>query len=203
MNDHNDPSAASAAANDEAMALGADPQANPPDGTMAQLRQLLFGAQMREYDERFAQLLERQSEELGRLRDEQRAHLGKLDTFVRGELERLASELRRERAQRVTAIQQLGERVELTARDLSRDLGARLDALQSALADEGKCREAQVSAQSAELREAFEDRCRRLELSFKQAVDRLGDSKTDRDELAELFTELASRLQSEPGQPET
>ncbi|MGB5736360.1 MAG: hypothetical protein WBM40_18150, partial [Thiohalocapsa sp.] len=175
----------------------------PPDGTMAQLRQLLFGTQMREYDERFEQLLERQSEELGRLRDEQRAHLGKLDTFVRGELDRLAGELRGEREERVTAIHQLGERVELAARDLSRDLGARLDALELALGDEGKCREAQVSAQSAELGEALEDRCRGLELSFKQAVDGLRDSKTNRDELAELFTELASRLHTEPGQPET
>ncbi len=114
--------------------------ASMADGNMGQLRQLLFGSQMRDYDQRFKDLAERQSTELTRLRDEQRARVEKLDAFVRGEFDRLSGELRREREERLSAAQQLGDHLEALHRDLGRDLGARIDTLTTALGYESRNR---------------------------------------------------------------
>jgi hypothetical protein len=170
---------------------------NGADGNMAQLRQLLFGSQMREYDQRFKDLAERQATELERLRDEQQARVEQLDALVRGELDRLSGELRLEREERLSAARQLADQLETLHRDLARDLGARIDALTAALADESKDREAVLMAQATELSDALDARARALEAVLQQERDRLQAVKPSRDELAQLFTELASRLNAE------
>ena len=164
------------------------------DGNMAQLRQLLFGSQMRDYDRRFKDLAERQSTELTRLRDEQQARVEQLDAFVRGELERLSGELRLEREERLSAARQLADQLENLQRDLARDLGARIDALTAALADESRNRETGLMAQATQLSDAFDARVRALEALLQQERDRLQAVKPSRDELAQLFTEVAMRL---------
>lgn len=179
----------------------ASAQGNGADGNMAQLRQLLFGSQMREYDERFKDLAERQSTELTRLRDEQQAHVEQLDAFVRGELDRLTDELRLEREERLSAAQQLADQFETLHRDLARDSGARIDALTAALADESRNREAGLIAQATELSDALDARVRAVEAVLQQERDRLQDVKPSRDELAQLFTELALRLNPESEKP--
>ncbi|QQO55020.1 MAG: hypothetical protein N838_18350 [Thiohalocapsa sp. PB-PSB1] len=167
------------------------------DAKMAQLRQLLFGSQLREYDRRLQELSERQSLESARLRDEQRVRFDKLDAFVRGELERLSGTLHRQREERVTATRQLTERIETLAAELARDFGERIDSLDVALTSECSQRQAAMLALSAEQSDALESRARALEEQLFAERDRLQDAKTNRDELAQLFSELALRLNRE------
>jgi len=176
-------------------------EGNTAESNMAQLRQLLFGSQMREYDQRFNDLAERQANGLARLRDEQRARVEQLDALVRGELDRLSGELRLEREERLSATRRLVDQLETLQRELASDLGARIDALTAAVADECKNRELGLLAQATELSEAFDVRLRALETLLQQERDRLQGVKPSRDELAQLFTEIALRLNPELEKP--
>jgi hypothetical protein len=160
------------------------------EAKMAQLRELLFGSQMREYDQRFEDLAERQTSALARLRDEQRVRVEQLDAFVRGEVDRLSGELRLEREERLSAAHQLADQIETLRRDLAGDLGARIDALTAALADESRDRDAGLMAQARQLSNAFDARVRALEDLLQQERARLQDETPSRDELAQLFAEL-------------
>ena len=161
-----------------------------PADNMAQLRQLLFGSQMRDYDRRFKELADRLGVEIGRLADEQRARVDALDQFVRAELERLAESQRQ-------AQQAINEGVDA----LARDLAARLDNLQADLGDESSAREQALNAlqaRTAELVDALDARVRTLDDQLQQERDRLDGQKTGRDELAAMFGELAQRLGALP-----
>jgi hypothetical protein len=177
-----------------------DPTPDPkPDPKMDQLRSLLFGSQMRDYDRRLKELGERLDSDLLRLRDEQRARTERLEGLVRVELERLAGEIRRVREERIAAYRETIERIE----SLDRDLGGRLEGLASTLAAETRAREGALLAQSGELLDALDGRARALDESLRRERDRLQDEKTNRDELAALFTELALRLNRELDLPQT
>jgi restriction endonuclease len=163
----------------------------PPDNTpdnMTQLRQLLFGEQMRDYDQRFRDLGDRIAAELDRLAEEQRARVESLDQFVRAELERLAEAQRQ-------AQQTLGDNIDA----LARELAGRLDSLQADIGDETSVREQALAAQSRELTEALEDRVRTLDERRERERERVDAQKTGRDELAALFSDLAQRLGSGGG----
>ena len=56
-------------------------------------------------------------------------------------------------------------------------------------------------AQTTELSDAFDARIRALEALLQQERDRLQDVKPSRDELAQLFTEVALRLNRELEMP--
>ncbi|MCF7992650.1 MAG: hypothetical protein K9M02_19580 [Thiohalocapsa sp.] len=167
-----------------------DPPQPTPESHMEQLRHLLFGEQMREFRARFDELDERLSAELGRAREEQQASADALGALIRGEIQRLGDEQQREHEARQAANQSVLDQVQA----LSRDLGARLDALQAALSDESEAREASLASTASELTEAMDERIRALDGMLREEGDRLQEQKTGRDELARLFGELAARL---------
>jgi hypothetical protein len=180
-------------ANDDA----APGQPGAGDGNMEQLRALLFGSQMRDYERRLRALDERLGAEVARLDDEQLARGDEVSAFARSELARLSAELRAEREARTAAQEQTADALEA----LRGDLGARLDALGAALRDEAGNRDAALLAQADALRETLDTRLAEVEQRLRADGERLQDEKTGRDELARLFTELSSRLHRAPDLP--
>jgi LPS O-antigen subunit length determinant protein (WzzB/FepE family) len=186
---HNDDTAATG--DDAASAAAADA------GNMDQLRSLLFGSQMRDYDERFRRLDERFSAEMESMGEALRTQAETLDAFIRSESDRWSAELHGERVARTEALQQTGAAIE----QLRQELSARLDDLDAALGNETSARSGAIAALSSELREALETRAEAVERTLFQERDRLRDEKSGRDELAELFDELSARLRPASGPP--
>lgn len=85
---------------------------------------------------------------------------------------------------------------------LGREITGQIDALRAAIGDETRAREAALLAQSSEVLDALEERARTLTETLQRERDRLQDEKTNRDELAQLFSELALRLNRELSLPE-
>ena len=74
---------------------------SPASANIDQLRDIIFGGQMRDYDKRFARMEERLVKEVSELREEVSKRYTSLERYVRGEVESLTRELREVRAQQL------------------------------------------------------------------------------------------------------
>jgi hypothetical protein len=162
-------------------------------GNVDKIRDILFGSQMRDYNSRFARLEETLLKESSDLKESVRKRMDALEAHFMKELESLAARLRAERDERVAS-----------AKDLSSELKSTSDSLTAAI------REAQDGASDAdrELRSRLLEQSKTLMDEIQTNRDNvisvlesrfqeLRNSKTDRAALAELFTEVALRLNQE------
>src|SRR5574340_1186041 len=86
------------------------------------IREILFGSQMREYEQRFAQLEERLMRETAELKTDVRRRLDSLEACTRQEIEALSDRLKAERSERMETVSRLSRE----AGDATRALEARL-----------------------------------------------------------------------------
>lgn len=165
----------------------------PSAGNIEKIRDILFGAQMRDYDRRFARLEERLLKEAADAREDTRRRFDSLETFIKQEITALGDRLKSESQQRT----QSDEDMTRELRDSSRSLANKINAL-----DENS------SQAQRELRQQLLDQAKRLADEIRQKYDDLAaqllreanelrHDKTDRAALANLFTELAMRLNNE------
>lgn len=173
-----------------------------PTENVDRIREILFGSQMREYEQRFAQLEERLVRETGELRAEVRRRLDSLEAHFGQEIESLSDRQKTERAERT-------ESVERIARDLSEATGT----LERRLAESGE----RVLKDLREQRQFVMDRHKSLSDDLTQCVSkteiaqnrRLEELRTDsmnRLALANLLSEVALRIRGEfrvPGVEDT
>ena len=112
-----------------------------------QIRDILFGGQMRDYERRFQDMGQRLEAEMARLRDSQDKRLAQIDKRVDEQFDKLAKQLRQEISDRNQAVDDLESRVQQAARtardprsttrsmDSSGELGAVDERLRDALAE--------------------------------------------------------------------
>ena len=164
-----------------------------PSENVDRIREILFGSQMREYGQRFAQMEERFLRETAELKMEVRRRLDSLEAYTRQEVEALADRLRTERNERLES----GDRISREFTDSVKTLEKRL--LQS---DEQVCKDLR------ELRQSTLDRQRSLSDEMTQALastemlqtrrlEELRASTVDRFALASFLNEVALRLRGD------
>jgi DNA anti-recombination protein RmuC len=159
-------------------------------GSLDKVRDILFGAQVRDADRRFARLEERLSKEAADLKDDVRKRLGVLEQFVKSELESLAERLKSEHEARTDAV-----------KDLSRELR---DASKASEKKFGQVDD-QLARVQRELRQQLLDTHQKITDEMqRQAQDgaarlaressELRTEKVDRAALAAMLTDIAMRL---------
>src|SRR5262245_50545509 len=94
-------------------------------GNLEKIREILFGAQMREYDRRFARLEERLLKEASEAREDSRRRFETLEHFIKQEVAALGERLRAENQQR----SQSSEEITRELRDTSRNLWQKINQL--------------------------------------------------------------------------
>jgi hypothetical protein len=148
-------------------------------GNIDKIRDILFGSNMRDYEQRFARLEEALKKESNDLRETTRQHLETLEAFVHRELAALESRLNTERDERSESdssiLKKIGE-VESQESQAKREI--RNDLLQ----------------QSKELSDAIRNKGEELVALLERRAQELQHAKTDRAALAGLFNEMALRL---------
>ncbi len=157
----------------------ASPSNDPGPGNIDKIRDILFGSNMRDYEQRFARLEEALKKESSDLRETTRHHLEALEAFVHKELAALEGRLNTERDERsatsASILKKIGE-VENQEAQAKREI--RNDLLQ----------------QSKELTDAIRAKGEELIALLERRAQELQHSKTDRAALAGLFNEVALRL---------
>ncbi len=173
------------------------PQLSPGDlgvgGNLEKVRDLLFGAQMRDMENHFARLEERLQKDLAELKDETRGRFESLEVFLRKEIESLTDQLKAEQEVRQQAVQTLTQELTETVKAFDQ----RTNQAEEHIVKAQRELRQHILDQSRTLRDEFWDRYRELSEATDHNVQELRAEKTDRATLAVLLTELAMRLGNE------
>jgi uncharacterized phage infection (PIP) family protein YhgE len=159
--------------------------------SLDKVRDILFGAQLRDTDRRFSGLEDRFGQEFASFRDEIRKQLTSLENFVTSELSALAGRLTTETNQRNESNNNIANELRNTTQRLEGRIHEFDQQHAGAEADVRK----QLAAQSDSAREELKAVHAELHALVEKLVTDLKSAKTDRTALAGLFNEMAGRLQ--------
>ncbi len=167
-------------------------------GNVEQIRDILFGGQMREYERRFKQLEERLINESENLRGESDKRIAALEAFAKKELNKQTEDLQHEGKLRDAAIKDLSKSLE----SVKLSLEERITTMQErATRDLSEIRD-QLHAQAKESTEQIRLMQTNMAQSLEQESNTLQESKVGREDLADLLAEMSLRLKREFDMPE-
>jgi len=168
----------------------AAPESGGGDRNVDQIRDILFGGQMRDYERRFLELSQRLEQESARQRGETDKRLAALEKRLDDGIEKLARQLRQETADRGQSLDDHESRLLQALRTQRNEGNVALDQLRQDLANADE-RERQALAA---LESAFGDAQAQAERALSAAREELRGEKVSREDLSALFTEFALRL---------
>ena len=172
----------------EPAAQASSAEANP--GNIDKIRDIIFGSNMREYEQRFARLEEALRKESADLRESTRRRVESLEAFVHKELAALDGRLNSERDQRSESHARLSADLSSASAAIFRKIGE----MEAHDAQEKREIRNDLLQQSKELTDAIRSKGEELIELLERRAQELQNSKTDRAALAGLFNELALRL---------
>lgn len=164
-----------------------------PGSNIDQIRDIIFGTQMKDYDRRFAQLEERLLKDSADLREELSRRYTTLEEFIRREIDALSDRLVAEQRSRTASLQELGGALEQANRNAER----RMAELGEESARGQRELRADLSRQTVSLTEDIQRRSTELSGSLKRESDELHTRKVDRAALGAMFADVAARLAEE------
>ena len=161
-----------------------------PEGNVDQIRDILFGGQMRDYDRRFDELDERSKREAERARAEFIKRFESIEQLLKEQADKHAAQLKK-----------LDNELKVSAEAASVSSDRLAKALRSELAGVDEKYDAGTSALRDRLHKLANETAESLRSSQDEislVIDRMGsalrDEKVARDELAGFFSEMALRL---------
>ena len=158
-----------------------------------QLRDIIFGGQMREYERRFARMEERLAKDLAAVRDEVRDRCAGLERYMHDELESLTVELRANQQSRAVEERRLSESIG----DAAKSTEERMAALNELVGKQYRELRAQLLEQTKAITDDIQRRHADLLAQVERDAAELRDGKADRTALSALFMEVALRLRGE------
>jgi hypothetical protein len=160
------------------------PQAddNAQNGNLEKIRDILFGAQVRDHDRRFSALEQNLAKEAAALKSELTKRFDSLEAFMQQEVAILSGRLQQEQQARGEAMQHL-------VKDLT-------SLVEQAGHSERTLRQEILGHVSA-LNDTIRSTQDQLSNSLNRSIADLRHAKTDRTALAELLAELSHKLQQD------
>jgi len=152
-----------------------------------QIRDILFGPQIRELEKSIVRLEERLAKEAADLRSTFKQRLEVLESFVKEEIDD-------ERKARGSALDKLSRELASLAKDADKRLTKLDEQARTARKDLRKL----ILDQSKKLGDEIQAKHDSLSSTVDSQVAELRADKADREALAALFTELALRIKGEP-----
>lgn len=167
--------------------------ANGADRNVDQIRDILFGGQMRDYERRFQDFHQKLEADLQRLQETQAQRISQLEQRFDEQLDKLGKQLRQEVQDRTRSTDDLETRVQQAARSARDEINTAIDHLSKDLAGtDERLRRALDEVSQNLARQSSE-----AEAALGRAGARLQSDKVGRQDMAALLTELALRLNGE------
>jgi hypothetical protein len=166
-------------------------------GNLEKIRDILFGAQVQDFEKRFHRLEERILKETADARAETNKRFEALEAFIRKEVESLAERIKTEQAERVES----GKEHSREMREAVRALEKKLAQMDDVTTKNQRELRQQILDQSKALTEEIRSRVRESAAALSREIKDLRTEKTDRAALAGLFTDVAMRLSNDSKQP--
>jgi hypothetical protein len=159
-------------------------------GNLEKIREILFGAQVHDFEKRFTRLEEKLLKETSDARAETKKRFDSMEAFIRKEIESLVDRVKTEQGERSDAIKEISRDLRETAKNLEKKL-VQLD--EQATKGQRELRQ-QILDQSKSLSDEIRSRVKESAAVLTRELRELRAEKTDRAALAGLFTEAAMRL---------
>lgn len=164
------------------------------DSSLEKVRDILFGAQSREFDQRVQTLEQRLLQESANLREEVTRSLESLKTHFTQEVSQLQRLIQQEEKGRNTSLADVGQVIQ----SLGGNIEDKLSQLRQQATQQSDLLEQQIIQQKADLTENHDQRMAELQQQFHEGIQLLKKEKTDRAALAEMLMDLALRLKVGP-----
>jgi uncharacterized protein YicC (UPF0701 family) len=171
------------------------PSAGGPAENVEQIREILFGPEIRQYGQRFARIEERFAHESAELRAEMRRRLDALEAYARQEVTELGKRVRAETEERTESAARLSQSLADSVKSLERHL---------AESDERTANSLREFRQSTfeHIKGILDDltgQIRAIEASQTRHIEEVRGCGVDRLAFASLLTEIAVRVRGELG----
>ena len=171
----------------------ADADTSP--GSIDKIRDILFGSQVRDYDRRLSGLEDRLLKELSAMQEETRRRFDSFENYVRNEVDALSVRLKSAQQHREEMNEDWARRLAETGRGLERNVSQ----LDQQTAQAQRDLRQQILDQSKSLSEEIRQKYSELAGILAREAQGLRAEKTDRSALSSFFSEIAKRLEQEPG----
>jgi DNA repair exonuclease SbcCD ATPase subunit len=162
-------------------------------GNLDKIRDILFGAQTRDYERKFAVLEERLVKESADLRNDLKRRFDSLELYIKKEVEAITERVKSEQTGRVDSLKELSSEL----KDLAKGIEKKTSQLEEQALKAQRDLRQQLLDQSKSLSEEIQEHHKELSAAQGLAVQQLRTEKTDRASLAALFMEASMRLNNE------
>ncbi|MCF2147306.1 hypothetical protein IQ276_012945 [Desmonostoc muscorum LEGE 12446] len=157
------------------------------------VREILVGNHIRDIEKRFTRLEERLIQEVSSVRDETKKRLDSLENYVKQEVDSLTQRLKNEQTERdeqVRAVAEENKSITITLEKKFTQFDEQTTNTQRELRE-------QILKQSKSLQDDIQKKSEEILALLDREAQELRRDKTDRSNLAAMFTELAVRLNAE------
>ncbi|MBZ0222823.1 MAG: hypothetical protein IT467_03970 [Dokdonella sp.] len=175
----------------------ADPKKPAADGAaernVDQIRDILFGGQMRDYERRFVELHQKLEADLARMREAQDKRLAQIEKRIDDQFDKLNKLMRQEIDDRNGAVADLESRVQQAARTARAEINKAVDGVSGEVVQSDERQRAALD----DLQQTFAVRAGEAEAALARTGTQLRAEKVGREDLAALLAEFALRLKGD------
>jgi hypothetical protein len=157
------------------------------------IRDILFGAQVRQYEQKFSLMEETIKSEIANIQDATRKAIETLENYTKKQIESLSAQIKKEQAERTDSFSDLSKNLDNANRNLDKKI-TNLD--EKTNADNHDLHE-QILQQSKTILKDIQQKHDEINAALKKAVEELRKDKTDRIALGNLLNEMGLRLKDE------
>jgi len=154
------------------------------------IRDIIFGRQMANYEDRFAQLEERINAQIAAMGEQMTHRLEKTETLIKEQNDRLTERLNDEQSERKAEADRLSRDIVDAQKGLSSDI----DALSTRQAQDIRTIGEQLTTLSNDLSDEIHIQHVEISKNVEQAVQELDNDKLASKALSQLLMEMAGRL---------
>ncbi len=166
---------------------------HPESGNLDKIRDILFGNQVKDYEQRFSRLEEHLVKECTNLREDTRKRLDVIETYIKKEVDSLTTRLKNEQTERDAAVTEINDEF----KNLVKSLERKITQLDEQTSQNQRDLRQQILDQSKNLDDDLKHNHKELLAALERESKELHTHKTDRSTLARLFSELAVRLNND------
>ncbi|MBN1199348.1 MAG: hypothetical protein JXA23_08350 [Bacteroidales bacterium] len=162
---------------------------------ISKIRDILFGNNISEYEQRFKAVEERLNLSVSELSDDTSNKLKDLELFVKEELKTILTQLKQEESERNEAVRKLQKEFDTLEDKLAR--------LKESTNDAHRDIRQFMKDKNHELETLFKQQMKEIKNHVDEDLNVLRTVKTDRSSLAILLTELAMKIAGKEDKPDT
>lgn len=168
------------------------------EGNIDKIRDILFGVQVRDFEQRFLKLEKHFDKEIEKTQTKTQKQISSLEESLKKEIGTLSEKLYVEQDSRSDAVKGVIEEIKLTSSNIGQEIA---DINEKSAKNNSELRK-NIIEQSKSLTADIQKRQNEILRALEKESEELQDSKTDREALAKMFAEMGQKLLGETNETE-